>query len=430
MTQAEKVALRFQYVLSTTGNAQGDFARTSCGAANQMRIFQESMKELGASFGQIILPVFTKVVKAANSIISSFKNLDTDTKTLIIVIAGIAAALPPLIFAFGQLSIAIGVVTGAFTTLGSVMIANPVSLVVTGVVALGTAMVELLHRINPIVSRLQTFFNIIKSGGSPAKFAALQAESMADNLKKQSEEASKAAKALEDHNNQLSIFNNQTAKSTGRSAVGEASVISPSGLTALETNLDPVVPKVDKITQSLNRLKSKGEETAGILTIGFGEIGMGLAETLGAAIASGENAFAALGSSLLSTLGDILTQMGSAAVAASKLASTFAIPIVGAAAGLAAIAIGAGLKVISSNISSKGVPALANGGIVSAPTLAMVGDNLGANRGNPEVISPLNKLQGMMAGSRDVNVGGEFRIQGQDLVVALQRAERHRSRIL
>ena len=60
----------------------------------------------------------------------------------------------------------------------------------------------------------------------------------------------------------------------------------------------------------------------------------------------------------------------------------------------------------------------------------MVGDNLGAGRGNPEVVAPLNKLQGMIGRTENVNVGGEFRIQGQDLVVALQRADRNRSRIL
>jgi len=36
----------------------------------------------------------------------------------------------------------------------------------------------------------------------------------------------------------------------------------------------------------------------------------------------------------------------------------------------------------------------------------------------------------MGGGSQNVTVGGEFRIQGQDLVVALQRAERNRSRII
>lgn len=42
------------------------------------------------------------------------------------------------------------------------------------------------------------------------------------------------------------------------------------------------------------------------------------------------------------------------------------------------------------------IPRLARGGIVRAPTLAVVGDNPGAGSGNPEVISPLNKLQSMM----------------------------------
>ena len=42
------------------------------------------------------------------------------------------------------------------------------------------------------------------------------------------------------------------------------------------------------------------------------------------------------------------------------------------------------------------IPKLASGGIVKAPTLAVVGDNPGAGSGNPEVISPLNKLQSMI----------------------------------
>lgn len=42
------------------------------------------------------------------------------------------------------------------------------------------------------------------------------------------------------------------------------------------------------------------------------------------------------------------------------------------------------------------IPKLAKGGIVKAPTLAVVGDNAGANTGDPEVISPLSKLQSMI----------------------------------
>ena len=78
-----------------------------------------------------------------------------------------------------------------------------------------------------------------------------------------------------------------------------------------------------------------------------------------------------------------------------------------------------------------GLPKFANGGIVSSPTLGVMGEYSGA-RSNPEVIAPLDKLKGMIAqtGGQNVNVGGEFRIQGQDLVVALQRAERNRKRIV
>lgn len=42
------------------------------------------------------------------------------------------------------------------------------------------------------------------------------------------------------------------------------------------------------------------------------------------------------------------------------------------------------------------IPKLARGGIVKAPTLALVGDNAGASTGNPEVVAPLNKLKGML----------------------------------
>lgn len=43
------------------------------------------------------------------------------------------------------------------------------------------------------------------------------------------------------------------------------------------------------------------------------------------------------------------------------------------------------------------IPKLAHGGLVSAPTLAMVGDNRNA-QADPEVVSPLSKLQGMLNG--------------------------------
>ena len=76
-----------------------------------------------------------------------------------------------------------------------------------------------------------------------------------------------------------------------------------------------------------------------------------------------------------------------------------------------------------------GIKKFASGGIVSTPTMGLMGEYPGA-RSNPEVIAPLDKLTGMLGGTQSsVQVGGEFRIKGQDLVVALQRADRNRERI-
>ena len=51
--------------------------------------------------------------------------------------------------------------------------------------------------------------------------------------------------------------------------------------------------------------------------------------------------------------------------------------------------------------SNLGIPKLATGGIVKAPTLALVGDNADA-RSNPEVVAPLSELQSIMGAGGDI----------------------------
>lgn len=71
---------------------------------------------------------------------------------------------------------------------------------------------------------------------------------------------------------------------------------------------------------------------------------------------------------------------------------------------------------------------LAKGGIASGPVHALVGEYPGAAN-NPEVIAPLDKLRGMLgSASSDVNVSGTFRVQGTDLLLVLEKAQRQRGR--
>lgn len=70
MSQAEKVQLRYNYVMSQTALAQGDFAKTSDSWANQTRILSEQWKEFGATIGTVLMNVLLPAVKAINSVLS------------------------------------------------------------------------------------------------------------------------------------------------------------------------------------------------------------------------------------------------------------------------------------------------------------------------------------------------------------------------
>ncbi len=71
MTQAEQATLRYQYLMSVTADAQGDFARTSEGYANQTRVLSNNITSLATKFGEKLLPAVTDVVAALNEKLSS-----------------------------------------------------------------------------------------------------------------------------------------------------------------------------------------------------------------------------------------------------------------------------------------------------------------------------------------------------------------------
>ena len=166
---------------------------------------------------------------------------------------------------------------------------------------------------------------------------------------------------------------------------------------------------------------SVGQSVAGA----FSNMSAGLVESLGLA----ENGFQGFVKGMIQTVLDLIAMMLAQSISQAIAGATAS----GAASGPAAIfttpafiatAVGGVMSAFAA------IPKFADGGIVSGTTLGMMGEYTGAKQ-NPEVIAPLNKLEGML-GTRQpqqVNVGGEFKIQGQDLVVALQRADRNRGRL-
>ena len=66
MTQMQKTALRYQYVLENTSAAQGDFIRTSDTWANQVRVLKENIKALAAVIGSSFINALKPLIKALN----------------------------------------------------------------------------------------------------------------------------------------------------------------------------------------------------------------------------------------------------------------------------------------------------------------------------------------------------------------------------
>ena len=70
MSQAEQVMLRYNYLMSTTADAQGDFARTQDSYANQTRLLSESWLEFTGIMAEQLLPVLTTIVSWLNNIVA------------------------------------------------------------------------------------------------------------------------------------------------------------------------------------------------------------------------------------------------------------------------------------------------------------------------------------------------------------------------
>lgn len=88
MTEAEKVALRYQFVQDQLSAAQGDFARTSDSWANQCRILSLQTQSIMATIGQGLINLFTPVIKVINIAIGKLATLADAFKAFTELITG------------------------------------------------------------------------------------------------------------------------------------------------------------------------------------------------------------------------------------------------------------------------------------------------------------------------------------------------------
>ena len=179
----------------------------------------------------------------------------------------------------------------------------------------------------------------------------------------------------------------------------------------------------EQFSNAIKEAQVSGRQISGALTSGI----QSFAQNLGQALASGDGA--EIFKSMLISVMDMLQQFGSTLIAAGTAALAFQSllmnPIAAIVSGAALVAATAAAKAALQNAT-----AFADGGIVSGPTYALVGEYSGASN-NPEVIAPLNKLKSMIEPAQsDSGMSGEVRfvIKGETLEGILSKMNRKRNR--
>lgn len=89
MSEQEKVALRYRFVLDKLSTASGDFARTSGSWANQVRLLKLQFESLSATIGQVLIAALTPAIRALNAFMGALVKAANTFKSFIFSLFGL-----------------------------------------------------------------------------------------------------------------------------------------------------------------------------------------------------------------------------------------------------------------------------------------------------------------------------------------------------
>lgn len=137
MSQAEKVQLRYNYVLEAGRNSMGDYERTADGTANTLRTFKKSVEDLLTVFGANLLPSVTKIVGKMTEMVDSLASASPETQKTVLAVGGLAAGLGPAIGAMGQMFLASQGLSSVFASMKGKIAQIPLGLQLMKTTAVG-----------------------------------------------------------------------------------------------------------------------------------------------------------------------------------------------------------------------------------------------------------------------------------------------------
>ena len=478
----------FQRMANTSGMTEQAFNELQNSAEFKLRKgligLKNSFSELGAVLMSSLMPMLQNVIGFVTNLFKAFNQLDPVTQQIAIGFGALAVALPTILTIGGSVLSLFAAMTGPIGLIaaGVGVIAvtiyknwNEVLPVIVGLYnrfvdlynsskllraavatikfAFQSAFIIAKAQIDKVINTFSVMWKMIKEF-SEKGFSGSFTEILSDGFDEAEEISRKAGedvgKAFTDAAvGATELLEHKTVEQVQKGLSKAANTLT-GGLTSLFGSAGIQKPNQRAKVESVNAFGTGGSEVAknvapteednqqvqGAYTELGGIVQEGLAN-LAAGLATGKMTMGDVAGGLLGILGDIAIQLGKAAlkigVGMLAVQMAFSNPLAAIAAGSALIFIGSMMKNMANSFSGQGASAamaFANGGIVSGPTLGLIGEYSGA-RSNPEVVAPLDKLKGMIGQEgQKVSVGGSFRVQGQDLVLALQRADKNRNRIL
>ena len=501
------------------------------GTSGSLRRLKSAFEGIAIDIGEMLIPMFEKLVQKLRNMMSWWKNLDQGAKDTIVTVGLVVAAIGPLTWAIGTIVTACGFLIPALTSVGAAMLSItwPVALVIAAIVGIVMAfayvrenydafaermgdwgwwknsiieLIQFLLENNPMNIIIGGFNDLLTYFGktaipNPLQGMSEELELLKDDLKVYENEFGSFTDAMKNQGTELKDYflnllpdfdfgggGDPEKDFVGGSAPGKfvsAPLIGPFEMP--DDWLKPLEPTKslaemwtgfwndwgEKIGDSIKKAKT--------LMSSFSELNSSVANKERMEF---ENDRANKNSAIdedynkqLTAIENTILNEENKKEAIANLDSTFDLKrqlqdeqmakkegalkrkqakrdkllgianaiisgveaVMGAVAfspltgGLPWSAIVAGLAAANvATIASTPIPSFASGGIVSGPTVGLMGEYSGA-KSNPEVIAPLDRLKSLM-GSDNQKVEVYGRISGNDLIILNQKAEFNRNRFV
>lgn len=222
---------------------------------------------------------------------------------------------------------------------------------------------------------------------------------------------------------QYQVSKLKEAEESGKEIRGGRIIASPLGTKGWAKELDNFQKWVNKI--NLDHIKEEGEKWknfVGGIQSGLGGIASTMS-SIGNIVGGSAGAWLQWGASVVSAIAQALPKLlvlfnaNVATAASGAAASQSSVPIVGPIMAIASVA-----SILAAIANPPKATAFAQGGVISGPTYALVGEYAGASN-NPEVIAPLDRLPALLGTDKQIQGSSEvsFKIRGRELIGILNK---------